>query len=116
MINGFGFSHFKSLALTCPIGAITALSILLVTYVSRKFTNTRYLCIGLCDMISIAGNLICWLGPRENRGLLFAGIFLIAAQVASGGLAVSLAASNIAGHTSKLQIFLLLPLSAKRLV
>lgn len=102
VINGFGFSHFESLALTCPIGAITALSILLVSYVSRKFTNTRYLCIGICDMVSIAGTLICWLGPRDNRGLLFAGIFLIAVQVASGGLAVSLAASNIAGHTSKL--------------
>ncbi|RAO67550.1 uncharacterized protein BHQ10_003562 [Talaromyces amestolkiae] len=43
VINGFGFSHFESLALTCPIGAITALSILLVSYVSRKFTNTSYL-------------------------------------------------------------------------
>ncbi|KAJ6110382.1 MFS general substrate transporter [Penicillium sp. IBT 16267x] len=36
VINGFGFSHFDSLALTCPIGAITALSILLVGYVTRK--------------------------------------------------------------------------------
>ncbi|KAJ5669035.1 hypothetical protein N7462_010105 [Penicillium macrosclerotiorum] len=101
VINGFGFSHFDSLALTCPIGAITALSILLVGYVTRKLTGTRYLCIIICALISIAGTLICWLGPRSNRGMLFAGIFLIAVQVAAGGLAVSLAASNVAGHTSK---------------
>jgi MFS family permease len=105
VINGFGFNHFDSLALTCPIGAITALSILLVGYITRKWTGTRYICIALCALISIAGTLICWLGPRSNRGLLFAGIFLIAVQVASGGLAVSLAASNIAGHTSESSTF-----------
>ncbi|KAJ6141589.1 hypothetical protein N7470_009979 [Penicillium chermesinum] len=106
VINGFGYGHFESLALTCPIGAITALAILLVSYVTRKWADTRYLCIIVCALISIAGTLICWFGPRSNRGLLFAGIFLIAVQVASGGLAVSLAASNIAGHTSE---FLLSP-------
>ena len=101
VINGFGFSHFDSLALTCPIGAITAISILLVGYITRKWRNARYISVVICALISIAGTLICWLGPRSNRGLLFAGIFLIAVQVASGGLAVSLAASNMAGHTSR---------------
>jgi hypothetical protein len=101
VINGFGFSHFDSLALTCPIGAITAISILFVGYITRKWRNTRYVSIIICALISIAGTLICWLGPRSDRGLLFAGIFLVAVQVAAGGLAVSLAASNMAGHTSK---------------
>ncbi|KAH8705839.1 major facilitator superfamily domain-containing protein [Talaromyces proteolyticus] len=101
VINSFGFSHFDSLALTCPIGAITAFSILLVGYITRKLNGTRYLCIVICALISIAGTLICWFGPRNNRGLLFAGILLTAVQVAAGGLAVSLAASNIAGHTKK---------------
>lgn len=101
VINGFGFDHLDALALTCPIGAITALTILAVGYITRKWQGLRYLCIIICALISIAGTLICWLGPRNNRGLLFAGIFLIAVQVAAGGLAVSLAASNISGHTSK---------------
>lgn len=101
VINGFGFSHFDSLALTCPIGAITALAILLVGYVTRKLRDTRYISIIICALISIAGAIICWVGPRNDRGLLFAGIFLMAVQVAAGGLAVSLAASNVAGHTSK---------------
>ncbi|TQW01067.1 MFS transporter [Cordyceps javanica] len=101
VINGFGFNHFESLALTCPIGAVTALSILTVGYITRKIPNTRYICIAACGLISIAGDLICWFAPRSNRGLLFAGIFLVAVQVASGGLAVGLAASNISGHTKK---------------
>ncbi|KAL7895564.1 major facilitator superfamily domain-containing protein [Trichoderma sp. SZMC 28014] len=101
VINGFGFDHFESLALTCPIGAITAISILLSGYITRKWKNMRYLLIVICGLISLAGTLICWFGPRDNRGLLFAGIFLIAVQVASGGIAVSLAASNMAGHTKK---------------
>lgn len=104
VINGFGFDHFDSLALTCPIGAITAISILLSGYITRKWKNMRYLLIVICGLISIAGTLICWFGPRDNRGLLFAGIFLIAVQVASGGIAVSLAASNMAGHTSKFSL------------
>ncbi|RFU27237.1 hypothetical protein B7463_g9112, partial [Scytalidium lignicola] len=101
VINGFGFSHFDSLALTCPIGAITALAILLVGYASRKLNNVRYFAITICALISIAGTIICWVGPRNDRGLLFAGIFLMAVQVAAGGLAVSVAASNVAGHTKK---------------
>ena len=101
VINGFGFSHFDSLALTCPIGAITALSILLAGYVTRKVSNVRYFLIVIYALISVAGTIICWVGPRSDRGLLFAGIFLMAVQVAAGGLAVSLAASNVAGHTSK---------------
>lgn len=101
VINGFGFSHFDSLALTCPIGAITALSILAGGYITRKLSNVRYFVIMIYALISIAGTIICWVGPRSDRGLLFAGIFLMAVQVAAGGLAVSLAASNVAGHTSK---------------
>lgn len=103
VIHDFGYNHFDSLALTCPIGALTAAAILLVGYITRKWGNARYLGIIVCALISIAGTLICWFGPRNNKGLLFAGIFLIAVQVAAGGLAVSLAASNIAGHTSKLE-------------
>ena len=110
VINGFGFSHFDSLALTCPIGAITALSILFVGYITRRWSGTRYLSIVATALISIAGTLICWLGPRSNRGLLFSGIFLMAIQVAAGGQAVSLAASNMAGHTSTLSF---LPLLAR---
>jgi MFS family permease len=108
VINGFGFDHFDSLALTCPIGAITAISILGSGYITRKWKNTRYLLIIICGLISITGTLICWFGPRDNRGLLFAGIFLIAVQVASGGIAVSLAASNMAGHTSKFSLLRIL--------
>jgi len=101
VINGFGFNHFDSLALTCPIGAITALAILICGYATRKLKNVRYFAIIIAALISIAGTIICWVGPRNDRGLLFAGIFLMAVQVAAGGLAVSLAASNVAGHTSK---------------
>ncbi|EWG50021.1 hypothetical protein FVEG_09359 [Fusarium verticillioides 7600] len=101
VINGFGFDHFDSLALTCPIGAVTALTILNVGTITRRWRNTRYLCIVVCASISIGGTLICWLGPRDNKGLLFAGIFLVAIQVASGGLAIGLSASNISGHTKK---------------
>lgn len=108
VINGFGFNHFESLALTCPIGAVTFSSILLTGYITRRWKNTRYLCIAICALISIAGTLICWLGPRSNRGLLFAGIFLVAVQVAAGGLAVGLVASNVAGYTSKFSMFFVL--------
>ncbi|KAJ6789456.1 hypothetical protein PWT90_00257 [Aphanocladium album] len=78
VINGFGFNHFESLALTCPIGVMTALSILTVGFITRKLRNTRYISIAACGLISIAGDL-----------------------VASGGLAVGLAASNTSGHTKK---------------
>lgn len=102
VINGFGFDHFQSLALTCPIGVITFSSIMLAGYLTRKFVNLRYILIVVFVLISLAGTLICWIaGSTGSRGLLYAGVLLIAVQVASGGLAVSLAASNNAGHTSE---------------
>ncbi len=107
VINGFGFSHFASLALTCPIGGITAISIIACGYITRKINNIRHILIIILALISIAGTIICWAGPKDNRGLLFAGIFLMAVQVAAGGLAVSLAASNVAGHTSTFLVHLL---------
>ena len=101
VINGFGFDHFASLALTSPIGAITALAILAVGYVTRRWLGLRYPLIMALALVSCTGTLLCWFGPRSNRGLLFAGVFLLAVQVAAGGLAVGLAASNVAGHTKK---------------
>jgi MFS family permease len=101
VINGFGFSHFDSLALTSPIGAITALSIFLVSYITLKRKNMRYMFIIVTACISLTGTAICFWGPRSKRGVMFAGIFLLAVQVSAGGLAVSIASSNIAGHTKK---------------
>ncbi|KIH89950.1 hypothetical protein SPBR_00519 [Sporothrix brasiliensis 5110] len=101
VINGFGFDHFASLALTSPIGAITALSILLAGYVTRRWLGLRHVIIVALALVSITGTLFCWFGPRSNRGFLFAGVFLLAVQVAAGGQAVSLAASNTSGHTKK---------------
>jgi hypothetical protein len=101
VINGFGFNHFDSLALTCPIGGITAISIFLVSYMTRKIRDLRYLLIVVLAAISLAGTAACWLGPKSDRGVMFAGIFLLAVQVAAGGLAVGLASSNISGHTKK---------------
>lgn len=101
VINGFGFDHFASLALTSRIGAITALSILFAGYVTRRWLGLRHIPIVVLALISITGTLFCWFGPRSNRGFLFAGVFLLAVQVAAGGQAVSLAASNTSGHTKK---------------
>lgn len=101
VINDFGFSHKAALALTCPIGAVTAISIFLVSYITRKRKNLRLAFIMIMALISVAGCLICWVGPKSDKGVMFAGIFLIAVQVSAGGLAVSMASSNISGHTKK---------------
>ncbi|KAH8655784.1 major facilitator superfamily domain-containing protein [Xylariales sp. PMI_506] len=101
VINGFGFSHEDSLALTCPIGAATCLSILIGTYLPRKIKNTRYVFMIITAAISLAGTGICWLGQNQSRGVLWAGVFLISVQVAAGGLAVTTLTSNISGHTKK---------------
>ena len=68
---------------------------------TRKIRNLRYLLIVVLAAISLAGTAVCWLGPKSDRGVMFAGIFLLAVQVAAGGLAVGLASSNISGHTKK---------------
>ncbi|OZJ02476.1 hypothetical protein BZG36_05136 [Bifiguratus adelaidae] len=88
VIHDFGFDSFDSLALTYPFGAITAISIFFVGYITHKLRNSRYLLRNICALISIAG-------------LLFAGIYLLALQVATGSLAVSIVSSNVAGRTKK---------------
>lgn len=101
VFHSFGYDAFHSLAFTSAIGAITFVSIIVAGYVTRKVPNTRYLTIAVFALISIAGTLICWLkGPTADKDTLLGGVLLIAVQVASGGVAVSLAASNTGGHTS----------------
>lgn len=102
VINGFGYDHFQSLALTCPIGVITFFTILLLGVITRKFNNMRYIMIVITVLISIVGTLLCWVGAQTlHKGVLYFGVLLLAVQVGAGGLAVTLAASNIAGHTSE---------------
>lgn len=101
VINSFGYSHKDSLALTCPIGAVTCFTVLLSTYIPRHVPNIRYVFMMVSAAISVIGTGICWLDQGASRGVLWTGVFLISIQVAAGGLAVSTSTTNSSGHTKK---------------
>ena len=101
VINSFGFNHKDSLALTCPIGAVTCAAVLLSTYIPRHVRNIRHVFMIISAAISVIGTGICWLDQGASKGVLWAGVFLISVQVAAGGLAVSTATTNCSGHTKK---------------
>lgn len=67
LTNGFSFSHFHSLALSCSIGAVVTLSILSAGFVTRAFLNARYVFVMDVALISLSGTAACWLGPLDNR-------------------------------------------------
>jgi sugar phosphate permease len=102
VFHSFGYDAFHSLAFTSAVGAITFSSIIVAGLLTRRVPNIRYIMIAAFAIISIAGTLICWIqGPTASKNALLGGVLLIAVQVASGGIAVSLAASNTGGHTSE---------------
>lgn len=70
VISGFGFDSFTSLLLIIPLGGVTFVSVLSSSVFLRKFDGWRFYMMILCTIPALAGSLMCWLGPKDNKSLL----------------------------------------------
>lgn len=99
IIKGFGFDSSMSLLLTIPLGAVSVISLLTTSVISRYKLGLRYyFMIGLLA-VQLIGLFMSWLST--SPGVRMAGLILFPCSVGSAGLCVSLASSNVAGNTKK---------------
>lgn len=99
VIKGLGFDSSQSLLLTMPLGAMTVVSLIVTSVVSRYFRGLRYyFMIGLL-LVELVGCLMAW--QSEMPGVRMAGLVLFPCSVGAAGLCISLASSNVAGNTKK---------------
>ncbi|KAI0818858.1 MFS general substrate transporter [Irpex lacteus] len=101
IIKSLGYSSLKAILMQDPGGAATCLSVYLVGYLSGKFKNTRTLWCALSCLPVMAGAIILWKGPWQERGLSVFGYSLLPIFAAPYILVLSLASANVAGGTKK---------------
>ncbi|BCS30547.1 uncharacterized protein APUU_80850A [Aspergillus puulaauensis] len=103
IINSFGFSTLHSLLLVIPSGFYGGTMMLLMPYLSYKFTtkNIRsWLVIG-CQMVTMVAALLLLLLPlNETGGLLFA-CYIMPTMGAGYAVLMGLQIANIAGYTKR---------------
>lgn len=103
IINSFGFSTLHSLLLVIPSGFYAGSMMLLMPYLSYKFTtkNIRsWLVIG-CLLVTMVASLLLLLLPlNETGGLLFA-CYILPTMGAGYGVLMGLQIANIAGYTKR---------------
>ncbi|KAE8364618.1 major facilitator superfamily domain-containing protein [Aspergillus caelatus] len=103
IINSFGFSTLHSLLLVIPSGFYGGTMMLLMPYLSYKFTakNIRsWLVIG-CQLVTMVASLLLLLLPlKETGGLLFA-CYILPTMGAGYAVLMGLQIANIAGYTKR---------------
>jgi hypothetical protein len=105
IIKGFGYSTYQAVLLQIPVGAVMALSIIVIGFfLSSKYGQGKLILTMACCYIP--GIIACGLlyGIPVNSSTLgahLAAIYLIPMVAAAGGLMYTVLASNIAGYTKK---------------
>ncbi|KAF4982674.1 hypothetical protein FDECE_17462 [Fusarium decemcellulare] len=105
VINGFGFSKFRTMLVGLPGGAINFTTVWLSAIIPRIFPGTRiYTAIGLCLVPLIGSTILLALPVDVNGGAswgIVASTWLAACSSAPLCSCASLVASNVKGNTKK---------------
>ncbi|KAI4090788.1 MAG: hypothetical protein L6R37_007831, partial [Teloschistes peruensis] len=99
-----GYTSQQSLILTAPTGAIGAVVVLLIGYLSDKWRDRSLVMIIVIIPTILSGCLMIGLDPNgipKNKGGLLAASFLSGTFGAAFMLLLAWNASNIAGHSKK---------------
>ncbi|KAL8779382.1 MAG: hypothetical protein Q9194_001479 [Teloschistes cf. exilis] len=104
LLETFGYTSQQSLILTAPTGAIGAVVVLLIGYLSDKWRDRSLVMIIVIIPTILSGCLMIGLDPNgipKNKGGLLAASFLSGTFGAAFMLLLAWNASNIAGHSKK---------------
>ncbi|KAL1862441.1 hypothetical protein VTK73DRAFT_6882 [Phialemonium thermophilum] len=106
VINGFGYSNFRTMLLGTPSGAISFVAVWISALGPRLFPNTRIYTIIFLSLIPLAGSLVLVFVPVENAhdgnawGIVVATWLAGCSSPPLSGVA-ALMASNVKGNTKK---------------
>lgn len=81
IIKSFGYSSLKTILMTMPGGATTAVSIWVTALIAAKVKNTRLILLMISCLPVIVGAAIVWRGSWNGRGLPLFGYYLLPVSI-----------------------------------
>lgn len=101
IIAGFGYSRLNSLLLVMPAGAIIGTIEILAPLAAYKIPRARTYIIAICQTGTIVGSCLLWLLPREQKGGLLFGCYVLASFGGGYAVTMGLQIANTAGYTKR---------------
>ncbi|KAL3247333.1 hypothetical protein ABHI18_012452 [Aspergillus niger] len=100
IIKSFGYGSFETILFNIPFGAIQVIAILGGGWLATRFQR-KGLVIALFAGISAIGTLLMIVVPREQKGVLLFGYYLVSCLAAITPLVYAWEAQNTAGDTKR---------------
>ncbi|KAL4997569.1 major facilitator superfamily domain-containing protein [Aspergillus recurvatus] len=100
IITSFGYTNFTAILFNLPFGAIQFVVILLGGWLATKF-RTKGLVIAGIAMIAAVGTILMLTVPREQKGVLLFGYYLVSCLAGITPLVYAWEAQNTAGDTKR---------------
>jgi MFS family permease len=98
---GFGYNRLNSLLLTMPAGAIIGTIELTAPYFAYRIPGIRTWLIVICQCGTITASILLWRLPRDERGGLLFGCYILASFGGAYAVLMGLQIANTAGYTKR---------------
>ncbi|CAI7641212.1 unnamed protein product [Penicillium pancosmium] len=100
IVKSFGYTSFQSILFNLPFGAIQIVAIIGGGWVATRF-KTKGLVIVFFAILPAIGTIIMLVTPRDNKGVLLFGYYLVSTMAAITPLIYTWEAQNTAGDTKR---------------
>ncbi|KAF9691997.1 hypothetical protein EKO04_009925 [Ascochyta lentis] len=100
IIKDFGYTNFEAILFNIPFGAIQIVSILGSSWAATRFKR-KGLAIALVSILPAVGTVMMLTVPREHKGALLFGYYLVSCLAAITPLYYTWHVQNTAGDTKK---------------
>jgi hypothetical protein len=100
IIKDFGYSQFEAILFNIPFGAIQVVAILGSSWVATRFSR-KGLAITLVSILPTVGTVMMLTVPRQHKGVLLFGYYLVSCLAAITPLLYTWHVQNTAGDTKK---------------
>lgn len=102
IVSTFGWSTLQSILLQFPLGALCFIVIMTTGYIGSRYPNTRIIMLVLCNLPVIAGCAMIWKSEwTYHAAAPVVGYTITGFFGGTASLTISIAMSNVAGHTKK---------------
>ena len=101
IVAGFGYNRLNSLLLTMPAGAVIGTIELTAPYFAYRISGIRTWLIVICQCGTITASILLWRLPRDERGGLLFGCYILASFGGAYAVLMGLQIANTAGYTKR---------------
>ncbi|KAJ9622827.1 hypothetical protein H2204_011436 [Knufia peltigerae] len=101
ILSSFGFSTLTTLLLNMPVYGFQFISIMVSSFLARRFRRSRIIIIICGSLIALFGAIIIMKLPYSNKGGRFVGLMMLMASTNGFSLTLSLISSNVGGFTKR---------------